>query len=56
MKKQKKIDTDLFWNLRAVVSIMAKAKVNHVRSQEELAGNRMTQDETIEYIIKNFKR
>lgn len=55
MNKQLKRTLLGIWNCRAKLPIQTKVKVRAIQAQQELLGNKMTQDKTLEYIITKFK-
>lgn len=55
MNKQIKKALDPIWNCRAMLPIESKVKVRAVQMQQELNGNPMTQDQTLAFIINEYK-
>lgn len=43
------------WNYRGKLSADSRVKVTKIQAEQVLKGNSMTQDETVDFIIKNFK-
>lgn len=42
------------WNFRGELSLDSRDKVKKIQAEQVLVGNSMTQDETVDFIIKNY--
>lgn len=55
MRNQIKRALKQIWNCRATLPLQCKVKVRAVQALEEMKGNKMTQDKTLEFIIDKYK-